>query len=143
MEAYTSVAEHFHAHYEALEFIEDGPETDRVKAAAMLDYVAGLPGFGLVKAGFVIQLAYGLAGCLDTHNLTRLGLKEHTFEHYKRLGTAKGRRNKVSSYLDAIAASGGCGALWDDWCKWVADRQPTRWANAEAVSRIHCDAFNI
>jgi len=47
---------------------------------AVLRGIVELPGFGVVKAGFWVQLACGSVGCLDRHNLRRAGLRENTFE---------------------------------------------------------------
>jgi hypothetical protein len=37
----------------------------------LLAYFAAMPGLGLVKAGFVLQLCFSLGGCIDTHNVKR------------------------------------------------------------------------
>lgn len=58
---------------------------------AMVNYLASIPGMGIVKAGFACQLAYGLSGCIDTHNVRRFKLNPYTFYNYKQLATARGR----------------------------------------------------
>lgn len=46
----------------------------RERGEYLVRYLAMLPGLGLVKAGFIAQIAYGAAGCLDTINCERLDL---------------------------------------------------------------------
>ena len=118
---------------------QDIPE--KAKAKAMVECIASEYGFGLVKAGFVIQLAYGYAGCLDTHNIKRYGLKPTAFKNYKALKTAKGRARKLDAYINLVYKLGGPEGLWDSWCQYVADNQPQYYRDANHVSQIHVDAI--
>lgn len=98
--------------------------------------IANVPGLGLVKAGFVLQLVTGSAGCIDSHNLQRFGLNANAF----RFGAAtayKTRRRKALAYLDACRNAGGCESLWDGWCDYVAEQQPKRWTDGAEVSKLH------
>jgi hypothetical protein len=118
-------------------------ESERELAAAVVDLFAHEPGFGLAKAGFVAQLIYGVAGCLDTHNIVRFGLPAERFAKYKTFRTAKTRRKRLNEYLDTCEALGGCEALWDGWCAYVADKRPKVYADAIAVSLMHLKALGL
>ena len=112
-------------------------------AAAIIDCIASEPGYGLVKAGFVAQLIYGVGGCLDTHNIRRFGLKESTFAKYKTLKTAKAKRAKLLKYVTLCSDLGGAAALWDSWCEYVYSRQPAAYRSADHVSETHLTALNL
>jgi hypothetical protein len=108
-------------------------------AQALLD-VATVPGLGLVKAGFVLQLVTGSAGCLDSHNMERFGLNVHAFKYGANASDAL-KRKKALAYLDACWRSGGCESLWDGWCDHVAAYHPKHWTDGNAVSRMHQTAI--
>ena len=98
--------------------------------------IAEIPGIGLVKAGFVLQLCTGEVGCLDVHNLRRFGLSAQTFK----LGKVKylTARKKASLYIKTCLECGGSETLWDEWCQLIADKYPQRWKNdANRVSEAH------
>lgn len=98
--------------------------------------IAEIPGIGLVKAGFVLQLCTGEVGCLDVHNLRRFGLSAQTFKFGKvKYLTA---RKKATLYIETCIQCGGSEKLWDEWCQLIADKYPQRWANdANRVSEAH------
>ena len=100
-------------------------------------------GFGPAKAGFVAQLVYGLAGCIDTHNIKRFGLAPRAFDNYCQLKTAKARARKIAKYVDTCYALGGPETLWDTWCEYVAANQGASYENAEHVSALHCTALGL
>lgn len=97
-------------------------------------------GFGLVKAGFVLQLAFGISGCIDTHNLKLFNIKKGavTLGQNIKEGT---RLKKATAYNKLVNKCGGTEFLWNNWCEYVAINQPTTYANAEHVSLLHCNAI--
>ena len=97
--------------------------------------VAEVPGLGLCKAGFVLQLCIGEAGCLDVHNLKRFGLSPSTFKMGK--VSNETRLKKAGLYLKVLEDVGGCEYLWDSWCELIADLYPKKYKDAEDVSRCH------
>lgn len=109
----------------------------------LVGYLASLPGLGLAKAGFTAQLIYGVSGCLDTHNLDRLGIDATTFSHFKRRRTVRGRLAFVARYNAAVEAAGGTAALWDTWCCFIAARRPLIYLNADVVSGLHVAALSL
>jgi hypothetical protein len=126
-----------------LENVNSEQLPDNEKSEIMIEYLSGLRGFGLAKAGFVIQLAYGLCGCLDTHNLTRFNIKPSAFQNIKGLKTAKGRRRKIKLYVDTCYEQGGPEFLWDSWCRYVAHNQPRSYLSPFHVSEIHVECLPI
>ena len=102
--------------------------------------IATVPGLGLVKAGFVLQLVTGSAGCLDSHNMERFGLNVNAFKYGSNASDAL-KRKKALAYLDACWNSGGCASLWDGWCNHVAAYHPKHWTDGEAVSTLHQTAI--
>lgn len=129
-----------------LETLYNAAYPDEDTADLMLSYLAtNIPGLGLVKAGFALQLTYGMSGCLDTHNLNRFDLKVWAgrSRNFKFLKTGKARYNRVRQYNQACDDCGGTAALWDTWCDYVAKRWPMRYANGFEVSALHCEALGI
>jgi hypothetical protein len=116
-------------------------------SSELLGYLASLPGLGLVKGGFVAQLAFGLVGCLDTHNINRYGLKKSSFaaHAYKGARTPQTRHKIVNRYLAVCSTLGGVQGLWDSWCEYVNTSTMFRgtYESAEHVSAMHCKAFGI
>lgn len=114
----------------------------RSDAAGVLDALTRVPGLGLAKAGFLAQMVYGLAGCLDTHNLRRFGLSAN-------LCTLRGnlkpptRARRINAYLEAVEQCGGTENLWDDWCEHLAERNPSRYTHAYDVSELHPAALGL
>ena len=104
--------------------------------AVKLLNVAAIDGIGLPKAGFILQLCIGEAGCLDVHNLKRFGLSPNTFKLPKKLGYDTALR-KAELYLKTLEDLGGCEYLWDSWCNFIADLYPKRYDDGEHVSRCH------
>ena len=99
--------------------------------------VAEVPGIGLVKAGFVLQLCIGEVGCLDVHNLRRFGLDAQTFK----MGKVKylTARKKATLYLETCIDCGRSETLWNEWCQLIADKYPKRWFGADHVSATHAE----
>ncbi|MEK9694516.1 MAG: hypothetical protein VW270_02065 [Candidatus Poseidoniales archaeon] len=97
--------------------------------------IAEIPGIGLVKAGFVLQLCTGEVGCLDVNNLRRFGLSAQTFK----MGKVKylTARKRASLYIKTCVECGGSETLWDEWCQLIADKYPQRWRSAHDVSQAH------
>ena len=99
--------------------------------------VASIPGIGIVKAGFVLQLCIGKVGCLDVHNLKRFGLKASAFKLGKvKYDTALG---KAKLYIKLCEDLGGSKYLWDSWCDLLSEKYPTKYKNGQHVSRLHRD----
>lgn len=106
---------------------------------AMLAEVCQWRGFAPAKGGFLLQIVYGLSGCLDAHNLRRFGYGERAFRTDGK-GYA-GIWRTVRQYHAAVDQAGGCEALWDSWCEGIAALRPDTWIDGEQVSRYHALAI--
>ncbi len=84
--------------------------------------VANVPGLGVAKAGFVVQMATGELGCLDTVNLQRLQVE---------------RTQSPNVYLQRLATIGESSTdMWHKWVNLVAERDgmnPVRLSEAHAL----------
>ena len=122
----------------------NGYGDDHVKESELLLYFADMIGLGPVKAGFVIQLAFGLGGCMDRHNLARFDISPRKFaaSTFKSLKPAS-KAKRIAEYQHALANGGGCEALWDGWCQYVADLRPDVFEDAYEVSEMHITALHM
>lgn len=87
-----------------------------------------VPGLGMVKAAFAVQMLYNELGCIDVHNLRELGLA--------RTAVNGKTANKRTNYL-SIQTAKTSEAWWNDWCNLVADRYPEYFDSGDYVSRLH------
>ena len=110
----------------------------------LLDYFATMQGFGLVKAGFMLQLCFGLVGCIDSHNLEQYRLRPRApmFEAWAyKQASLRHRQTLRNDYLHICRSLGGPCLLWDKWCNYVANRHTGLYRDAFQVSKLHCDAI--
>ncbi len=109
-----------------------------ISLAEKLLEVSGLYGIGMVKAGFILQLALGKVGCLDVHNLARFGLSASVFKVNDKMTEATALR-KANFYIKTCEDLGGSEYLWDSWCRYLADLYPKIYKDANHVSKLHVD----
>ena len=105
-----------------------------------LHYFTQIPGLGLVKAGFLAQLLTGKGGCIDIHNAKLYGvdLSQVNITGKEKLET---KERKIDCYVKTCEDIGGSQYLWDEWCAFVASKYPTRFKDAEDVSKLHVSAI--
>ena len=99
-----------------------------------------VPGLGIVKASFLLQMLTGEGACLDLHNLDRLGLSRDAFKTPKTLKVDTVRA-RIATYCATWRAHGTSRHWWDSWCAHVATVYPKHFADAEAVSASHTVAL--
>ena len=133
----------------------NSPATEREKAESLLALFCEIPGLGFVKAGFLVQCAFGLVGCLDSHNLERYGINPNKVRssRFKNAKRPAQKRKVLAEYLDYCESLGGACALWDSWCSYLAERTDETGAkfngnkplyeSAEHVSALHCLALGL
>ena len=114
-------------------------------AAGLIHEFASYPGLGVVKGGFLAQLAFGVGGCVDSHNMKRFGVTPSQFaaHRFKGAKTAATRAKIVNQYCNLIDDNGGCAVLWDGWCDHVASLRPDVFDDGFAVSETHCTALGL
>lgn len=114
--------------------------------AAGIDALLDVPSLGIVKAAFVLQLLGAPdAAVMDTHNLTRLGLKPTAFRFAKAaIKRPETRAKKIRDYLAYVASIGDAGYWWDSWCQYVVTKtRASGFANAHACSLAHPRALGL
>jgi hypothetical protein len=94
-----------------------------------------VPGLGLPKSGFVLQLVWGRSGCIDTVNLQRFGLKRWAVD-IKKTAKPETVTKHIRRYLALVEQCGGTALLWDEWCATIAQRDAS-FEDAEDVSFRH------
>lgn len=99
----------------------------------IFEYLA-VPGIGLAKASFLSQLTTGQGACLDTHNLTRLGITAFRSVNALKPQTVL---HKIESYNAAWRAHGTSESFWNQWCDYLAAKLPRTYQDGAHVSRLH------
>lgn len=110
-------------------------------AAELTLRASAVRGLGLAKGGFLVQLAFGASGCLDTHNLARWGLDARRFRVDG--ASARTREQRVRDYCETVDRCGGTAVLWDAWCDYVAAQNPGLYECGDHVSALHPRALGI
>lgn len=102
---------------------------------AALKILCQIPGLGIVKGAFVLQMLGHDVACLDVRNIQREGLAPRA---YRTDGVKTGAafERKVQRYVRQTF--GRARELWDTWCREVADDYGM---TAEDVSRLHLSAI--
>lgn len=89
-----------------------------------------VPGLGIVKAAFAAQMMGFDCACLDSRNVTRLGLSPR---RYRTDGRPPDKlTGKVRAYL--AETEGRAAEFWNDWCEDVAEAYGL---DAHGVSALH------
>ena len=127
--------EYIHANYKQLH--KDIFDPDLSLAEKILS-VSSIPGIGIVKAGFVLQLCIGKVGCLDTHNLRMFGFGDSAFK-FSKTTTRNTALAKARLYIETCEKLGGSEFLWDNWCEFIASKYPKHFTSADQVSQMHVD----
>jgi hypothetical protein len=93
-----------------------------------------LPGIGLPKAAFVLQMIWGAAVCIDSENEELYGVK--AANPGKKL-SAKARRRHVEKYHAMVAddCQIDSAAGWDNWCEHIAVKFNNNRVNKNGVVR--------
>lgn len=110
-------------------------KTDDEKALSLMLLFLKIPGLGAVKAGFVCQLAAGLVGCIDLHNIRLYGIDEKVLTISNKIKSKELYNSKVKKYI-SICHNIGTDRLWDTWCNHVAEQKNTFNSGME-VSEAH------
>lgn len=102
-------------------------------------YVASLHGLGIVKAGFLLQLALHEPGqryaCLDRRNITHFGLDDKRYKTQPQ--NLIKRRELIEEYLQLCGFLGGSAGLWNFWCMQLSHDRPKHFPTPESVSALH------
>lgn len=105
-------------------------ENDPVSALLL---VYSIPGLGVIKSAFVLQMLGFDVACLDSRNMSREGRSTTEYASRKYLGP-KYFKPQVEQYI--AETSGRSRELWDLWCMETGTKYG--WT-AESISRLHLD----
>jgi len=100
---------------------------------AALEMLARLPSLGAAKAGFLLQLIWGLGGCIDSRNIKSLNVKEIKLPKKAKLIN---RLAICAAYLDCCSRLGGSEFLWNHWCDGAAVSYPSM-GTSDDISAEH------
>jgi len=107
----------------------------------MMEMLTQVPGLGLVKAGFVMQMMFGRVGCIDVHNARRFRKvtpKDLSFSPTAKFTT---RLQKIDNYIDICKGHRSTEKLWDQWCDLIADKHCNHFSTGWDVSKYHLEAL--
>lgn len=116
------------------------------KDAAMMMRLMKVPGLGMVKAGFVMQLVFGRVGCMDVHNTRRfykVDMKSVSLSAGVKKDSTKFK--KIVNYVQLCKNYRSTAKLWDSWCEQLVFKPCNRgrFADGNAVSKLHVTALGI
>ncbi len=107
----------------------------------LLDAFLRVPGFALVKAGFLCQIFAGTVGCIDLHNIKLYGVSASAVRYRTDCCKSGTLANRRARYVALCESLGGAPALWSRWCDYVAKIRPANWADGADVSKFHVDVI--
>lgn len=125
--------------FEAYKYLEDHAEALQAKVCNAsstrnaLWEITRIPGMGIVKGAFVLQMLGHDIACLDTRNIQRDGRKPRAYR-----ADGEARKNtkaflrKIDRYI--LDTQGKAEHYWNTWCSEVA---PDYGMTPEAVSKLH------
>lgn len=125
---------------EAIGFYDD-LATYNGESEYLLRRIVELPGFGIVKAGFLVQLLVGDIGCLDRHSLRAAGMDERGFNRTP--ASAEALNTRLHVYAQLCRSLGGAERLWDNWRAYVSILRPKSFPTPEHVSQWHCHCLGL
>lgn len=97
-----------------------------------------VPNLGMVKAAFVMQMLGFNVACIDSHNLTRLGMSPNAVKVGAKLKTET-KYKKVRDYV-IMTQKEGSQFWWDSWCDYVAGNRANKLLDTgDVVSRFHVE----
>jgi len=100
-----------------------------------------VPNLGMVKASFLAQCLGFNVACIDSHNITRLGLNPNVVKTPPATMKPATVRKKVEAYV-TLTQEEGTRYWWDTWCDYVAGNRANRALDTgDVVSRFHVECI--
>jgi len=128
--------------YGKMYHIADTKGYDSVEACAdVVQLFMAVPNMGMVKAGFFAQCLGFNVACIDSHNITRLGLNPNLVKSPPSGMKPATVRKKVEAYVELTQAKGTM-YWWNSWCDYVAGNRANRALDTgDVVSRFHVECI--
>ncbi len=103
-----------------------------------------VPGLGIPKSAFVVQLLTGMTGCMDVHNIRKYmpeaDASKGTPNVFQTSGnTIATKSTKVDLYQKLVKKAGGSQSMWIDWCNHIGILQPKYFSGGYDVSKLHVE----
>lgn len=119
--------------------LKDRGERDKRMMLVLTD----VPGLGLAKAGFVMQMMFGRVGCIDVHNLKRLRSVSEKDLSFQSHSGDKTKIKKIEKYVQICKHNNSTQRLWDQWCNQLTHKQCNRsaFSSGDDVSAFHVTAL--
>jgi hypothetical protein len=95
-----------------------------------------IPGLGIVKAAFILQMLGHDIACLDVRNIIRDSRDPRAYRSDAREKASPAWRKKIARYVETTR--GKAEHYWDTWCEEVAKDYGS---TAEHISRDHVNAI--
>lgn len=123
-----------HRVYAQFMAVVNSSKDDASKADSMMKVFLRVPGLGLVKAGFACQLAGGLVGCIDSHNIKLYSIDDSVLKISNKMSQEllDAKRKKYINLCHLI----GTENLWNNWCNHLATKSKL-WVDGNHVSEVH------
>lgn len=114
-------------------------ERDRKMMLVLTD----VPGLGLVKAGFVMQMMFGRVGCIDVHNLKRFYGIEAKDVKFVKIAPDTTKLEKITNYINICKGNRSTQKLWDSWCEQLVHKRCNRgkFESGWDVSMFHAESL--
>lgn len=109
----------------------------------MMLVLTDVPGLGVVKAGFVMQMMFGRVGCIDVHNQRRLYSVNPKDLQFVKNAKDHTKLVKIVNYVNICKHNNSTQRLWDHWCTLLTDKRCNkgRFTCGEDVSAFHVTAL--
>lgn len=109
----------------------------------MMLCLTDVPGLGVVKAGFVMQMMFGRVGCIDVHNLRRFYKVSQKDVTFIKTASDNTKRVKIDNYVNICRGNRSTQKLWDSWCEQLTDKKcnKSRFSSGDEVSAFHVQAL--
>ena len=109
----------------------------------MMLVLTDVPGLGVVKAGFVMQMMFGRVGCIDVHNLRRFYKVSEKDVQFVKTATDNTKRVKIDNYVNICRGNRSTQKLWDQWCEQLTDKKcnKSKFSSGDEVSAFHVQAL--
>jgi len=109
--------------------------------ADVVQLFMGVPNMGMVKAGFFAQCLGFNVACIDSHNITRLGIPASLVKSPPAGMKTATLRKKVEAYVSLTQVKGTM-YWWNTWCEHVAGNRANRALDTgDVVSRFHVECI--
>lgn len=109
----------------------------------MMLVLTDVPGLGVVKAGFVMQMMFGRVGCIDVHNQRRLYSINPKDLVFVKNATDRTKLQKIETYVNICKGNNSTRRLWDHWCTLLTEKKCNkgRFTCGDDVSAFHVTAL--